>query len=278
MKVTPYAIAIPDAALADLRQRLARTRWPDELEDAHWSWGTSREALRDLADYWAAGFDWRAQESALNELPQFMAEIDGLGIHFVHARGTGPQPSPLLLTHGWPGSFIEMRRILPLLTDPGAHGGDPADAFDVIVPSLPGYGFSGRPTRPGMSPQSIARIWAALMAGLGYRRYGLQGGDWGAAVSLFTALAAPEAVAGLHLNFLPNLLMPSLGDADRPLSEAEENFLPSAPPGWTPRVATHASKAPSRRRWPTGSPIRRSGLRAGSLRNSVPGAIAAAMC
>jgi pimeloyl-ACP methyl ester carboxylesterase len=225
MKVDRFRIAIPDAALEDLRARLARTRWPDEVNDDAWSYGMSLPVLRRLVEYWADRFDWRAQEAALNRLPQFRAEIDGLPIHFVHARGVGPKPFPLVLTHGWPGSFIEMRRILPMLTDPVSHGGNAEDAFDVIVPSLPGYGFSGRPTRAGMSPFAIARIWGALMAGLGYRRYGLQGGDWGAAVSLGAALAFPDAVAGLHLNFLPSLLMPTIRPEDRPLSEPESRFL-----------------------------------------------------
>jgi pimeloyl-ACP methyl ester carboxylesterase len=222
---SPFRIAIPDADLADLRDRLARTRWPDEINDADWSYGTSLAPLRALVEYWANGFDWRAQEAALNELPQFRAEIDGLPVHFVHRLGVGPRPFPLVITHGWPGSFIEMRKILPLLADPAAHGGDAADAFDVIVPSLPGYGFSGRPAQPGMSPFAVAQLWGKLMAGLGYDRYGVQGGDWGSAMSLCTALAFPNAVAGLHLNMLPSLLMPSIGPTDRPLSEAEQAFL-----------------------------------------------------
>ncbi len=225
MTIAPFRIAIPDADLDDLRARLRRTRWPDEVNDAAWSYGTAQAALRDLVGYWAEGFDWRAQEARLNELPQFMADIDGAAVHFVHVRGAGPNSLPLVLTHGWPGSFVEMRRILPLLTDPAAHGGDAGDAFDVVVPSLPGYGFSGRPTAPGMSPFAIAKLWGGLMARLGYRRYGLQGGDWGSAVSLCTALAFPEAVAGLHLNFLPSLLMPGIGPEDRALSAAEAQFL-----------------------------------------------------
>ena len=196
MKVTPFTIDIPDAALTDLRDRLARTRWPDEINDDAWGWGTPLSYLPKLVAYWAHGFDWRAQETALNRLPQFRVEIDAFNVHFVHARGTGPAPFPLVITHGWPGSFVEMRKIIPLLTDPGAHGGDPADAFDVVVPSLPGYGFSDRPVEAGMSPAAIADLWVGLMRGLGYRRFGAQGGDWGGAVSAWLALRYPDDVAG----------------------------------------------------------------------------------
>src|ERR1019366_72941 len=130
MQITPFAIRIEDAALTDLRDRLTRTRWPDEINDDAWEWGTRADTLRRFVDHWTNGYDWRAHEAALNRLPQFRTEIDGLNIHFVHVRGKGPNPHPLIVTHGWPGSFIEMRGIIPLLTDPAAHGGDPADAFD----------------------------------------------------------------------------------------------------------------------------------------------------
>jgi len=205
MNVAPFSIRIEDATLADLKDRLARTRWPDEINDEGWAWGTRSDYLRRLVGYWVSGFDWRVQEAELNRLPQFRAEFDGLRIHFVHVRGVGPACFPLVLTHGWPGSFIEMRKIIPLLTDPAAHGGEAADAFDVVVPSLPGYGFSDRPRQAGMSPAAIADLWARLMRGLGYQRFGAQGGDWGGAVSTWLSIRHPDVVAGIHLNFVSGI-------------------------------------------------------------------------
>jgi pimeloyl-ACP methyl ester carboxylesterase len=175
--------------------------------------------------YWAGDFDWRAQEARINALPNFKVAIDGLDIHFIHVRGRGPDPLPLLITHGWPGSFVEMLDIIPMLADPGAYGGDPADAFDVIVPSMPGYGFSDRPDRPGMTPQRIAAMFADLVQALGYPRYGVQGGDWGATVSTWLALAHPDRVAGIHLNWVPGSLQPSLAAGEPCLSPAEQAFL-----------------------------------------------------
>lgn len=209
----PFTINIPDAAIADLRGRLLRARWPDEINDDTWDWGTRAETLRRFVDHWATGYDWRACEAALNTLPQFRAEVDGLNIHFVHVRGKGPNPHPLIITHGWPGSFVEMHQIIPLLTDPAAHGGDPDDAFDVVVPSLPGYGFSDAPTAPGMSPRAVARLWVTLMQSLGYSRFGLQGGDWGAVVSTCLAMQNPDSVSGFHLNFLSGGFPPAAADA-----------------------------------------------------------------
>ena len=216
MEITPFRIAIDDAAIADLRQRLAHARWPDEINDDDWEWGTRADTLRRIVAYWADGYDWRAQEAALNQLPQFRADIDGLNIHFVHIRGKGPNPQPLMITHGWPGSFIEMRGIIPLLSDPASHGGDPADAFDLVIPSLPGYGFSDAPRQPGMSPRAVAGVWVKLMQGLGYQRFGLQGGDWGAIVSTALAMQFPNVVSGFHLNFLAGGFPPPAADAPDP--------------------------------------------------------------
>ncbi len=190
-----------------------------------WEDGTDRAFLQGLAGYWQTGFDWRAQEARLNALPQFVAELDGIDIYFVHQRGTGPAPFPLVITHGWPGSFVEMEQIIPLLADPGGHGADPADAFDVVVPSLPGYGFSQRPSRPGFGPYHASDLWMRLMTGLGYERFGAQGGDWGASVSTWLAFRFPDHVAGLHLNFIPGSYRPPLGDGQPPLSEDERAFL-----------------------------------------------------
>ena len=223
MHIKAFTIAVGDDQLQDLSRRLRDARWPDAL-DVGWDYGTEPAFLRRLTDYWHTGFDWRAQEASLNRMPQFTAELGGLEIHFVHRRGQGPKAFPLILTHGWPGSFIEMERILPLLTDPGAHGADPADAFDVVVPSLPGYGFSARPTRPGCGPHHIAGLWAELMAGLGYEHYGAQGGDWGASVSTWLAFRFPEQVAGVHLNFIPGSFLPPLGPGQPPLTPEETAF------------------------------------------------------
>lgn len=222
MNLRPFRIAIPDADIADLHARLDRTRWPDEINDDDWGWGTSLPWLRGLAEYWRHGFDWRAQEARLNALPQFVATIDGQDIHFVHLRGKGPKPLPLVLTHGWPGSFVEFEAIAPLLTDPAAHGGAATEAFDLVIPSLPGYGFSGRPTAPGMNPRAIGRLWAKLMAGLGYTSYGAQGGDWGAAVTTALAQEAPAAVVGIHQNLIMRMMAAPPNEG---LSEAERRFL-----------------------------------------------------
>src|SRR6185503_14774552 len=184
-------------ALVDLRARLRATRWPDAPEDAGWSMGTDLAYLRELVAYWADGFDWPAQEAALNRLPRFRAPVGDLGIHFVHARAAGPM-LPLVLCHGWPDSFWRYSKVIPLLTDPGAHGGDPADAFDVVVPDMPGYGYSERPT--GIVPDSIAvaGFWAELMAVLGYERFGAAGGDIGSHVSRYLALDHPDRVVAVH--------------------------------------------------------------------------------
>lgn len=215
MRVTPFTIAIPDDALADLRERLARTRWPDEINDDDWTWGTRADVLRDLVGYWQNDYDWRAQEASLNRLPNFRAEVDGIGIHFVHVRGKGANARPLLITHGWPGSFIEMRGLIPLLTE----GPDP---FDLVIPSLPGYGFSDRPTRPGFSPGAIAGLWVKLMQGLGYERFGVQGGDWGAMISASLAQQHAQVVTGIHLNFLSGVFAPA-DDA----TPAERAYFPA---------------------------------------------------
>ena len=150
MDVRPFAVDVPQTTLDDLTDRLRRTRWPDEVEDAGWDYGASLGYLQTVVKYWSTRFDWRAQERAMNALPHFRADVDGNGIHFIHARGRGPAPLPLLVTHGWPSSFVEMLPLIPLLADPAAHGGDAADAFDVVVPSVPGFGFSDRPAKRGI--------------------------------------------------------------------------------------------------------------------------------
>jgi len=193
--IQPFRLNVPQSSLDDLKARLAQTRWPDEPPIEPWSTGTSVGYMRQLVDYWRDRFDWRAQERAINAFAHFRAAVSGLGIHFIHQRGTGPAPLPLIITHGWPGSFIELLKIVPLLSDPARYGGDARDAFDVVIPSLPGYGFSDRPSERGMHPFRIADLWAELMAGLGYQRFGAQGGDWGASVATCLGFAHADMVA-----------------------------------------------------------------------------------
>ncbi|MEU8947793.1 epoxide hydrolase family protein [Streptomyces sp. NPDC048489] len=188
------------AALEDLRTRLRATRWPDAPEDAGWALGTDITYLRELVAYWVDGFDWAAQEAALARLPRFRTRLGGLGVHFVHARAVAPSGSvlPLVLSHGWPDSFWRYSKVVPLLTDPGAHGGDPADAFDVVVPDMPGYGYSDRPAGPPLDSIAVAGLWAELMGALGYDRFGAAGGDIGSHVSRYLALDHPDRVVAVH--------------------------------------------------------------------------------
>ncbi len=224
---TPFRIAAPDELLDDLQQRLARTRFPGEVAGSGWDYGTNLAYLRELVDYWRDRFDWRAAEASLNAMPQFTAKVRGLDLHFVHVRGTGPAPMPLIFSHGWPGSFWEVHKILGPLTDPAAHGGDPADAFDVVAPSLPGYGFSEDPSARGMTPSAIADLFAALMTDtLGYSRFGAQGGDWGAVITAAMGYAHTDAVAGIHMNMLG--VRPYTRDGAPPLTHAETSFLAEA--------------------------------------------------
>ncbi len=227
MESRTFSIAVPDEALHDLRRRLERVRLPEVLSLKGSGDGASMESVRQLLDHWQHGFDWRERERDLNRLPHRVAKVDGLDVHFVHQRGVGPAPLPLIVTHGWPGSFAEMERVIPLLADPGAHGGDQCDAFDVVVPSLPGYGFSQAPTLRGVGSRAIAHMWRRLMAGLGYTRFGVQGGDIGAGVSLWLAREAPETVLGAHVNYVPGGYRPSLEGAPAP-SDSERAFLDRA--------------------------------------------------
>ena len=207
MAVTPFRIAVADADLDELRAAIARTRWPDQIDDARWDYGTELGYLQELVEYWAGGFDWRAQEASLNAVPQFRAQVDApgfeqFGVHCVHQRGVGPDPLPLVLTHGWPSTHYEYHDVVGPLADPAAHGGDPADAFHVVVPSLPGYGFSDVPRRRGMTPRVIAALWVALMRELGYERFAAAGCDWGAYVTALLGLDHPEALTGIHMGML----------------------------------------------------------------------------
>lgn len=198
--IQPFTIKVPDAVLADLKARLKSPRIPDPLQGDGWGLGTDTRYLRELVDYWRDRFDWRAAERRLNAMEQFTTTIDGLTVHFVHRRSKHADALPLLVTHGWPGSIAEFTKIIGPLTDPTAHGGTAADAFHVVMPSIPGFGYSGKPREAGWDPARIAALEAKLMARLGYTRYGAQGGDWGSIISTQVALADPSRVTGLHLN------------------------------------------------------------------------------
>ncbi|MGW8269385.1 MAG: epoxide hydrolase family protein [Burkholderiales bacterium] len=199
----PFALTVPDAVLEDLRERLARTRLPDEPPLEPWSTGTSVAYLQGLLKYWRDGYDWRAQEAMLNSFRQFSVPLAGIELHFIHEEGKGPKPLPLLLSHGWPGSVLEFHKLLPMLTDPARFGADPADAFTVVAPSLPGYTLSFKPGQERFGLEEIAEVFAALMSDvLGYERFGAQGGDWGAFVTTRLGFAFAERIVGIHLNLL----------------------------------------------------------------------------
>ena len=224
--VRPFKIDVPDEQLADLRRRIAATRWPDRETVPDRSQGAQLEKLQQLVRYWGTDYDWRKLEAKLNALPQFVTTIDGVDIHFIHVRSRHPNAMPLIVTHGWPGSVIEQLKIIDPLTNPTAHGGSEADAFDVVIPSLPGYGFSGRPTEPGWDPERIARAWARLMKRVGYNRYAAQGGDWGTPISSAMARQKADGLLGIHIN-LPATVPPEVaaalagGPAPKGLSEKE---------------------------------------------------------
>jgi len=200
MEVRPFSINFPEEALVELRQRLATTRWPDKETVTDSSQGVQLATMKDLAGYWLTDYDWRKVEARLNALPQFVTTIDDVDIHFIHVRSKHENALPLIVTHGWPGSIIEQLKIIDPLTNPTAYGAGAEDAFDIVIPSLPGHGFSGKPTATGWDPIRIARAWIALMKRLGYQRFVAQGGDWGNAVSEQMALLAPPELLGIHTN------------------------------------------------------------------------------
>src|ERR1700690_4415456 len=198
--IRPFHVNVPEADLTELRRRINATKWPERETVADASQGVQLAITQALAHYWATEYDWRKVEARLNSLPQFITEIDGLDIHFIHVRSKHENALPLIVTHGWPGSIIEQMKIIDPLTNPTAHGGSASDAFHLVIPSLPGYGFSGKPTAPGWNPVSIAKAWATLMQRLGYTQYVAQGGDWGNAVSEVMALQQPPGLLGIHTN------------------------------------------------------------------------------
>ncbi len=218
MRIEPFRIAVADEQLNDLQDRLARTRWPQAEPVDDWSQGVPLSYVQELCDYWATEYDWRVREAALNRFDHYMAEVgsteigsttfENMAVHLIHVRSPEPDAMPLVITHGWPGSVVEFHKVIEPLTDPVAHGGDAADAFHVVCPSLPGYGFSAKPTELGWGIERIADCWAQLMDGLGYHRYGAQGGDWGSAVTTALASRHPDACIGIHLNMVMRGSMP----------------------------------------------------------------------
>lgn len=222
MPAQPFQISVQQSVLENLRERLSRTRWSDGFEDAGWDYGTNRQYLREFCAYWQNEFNWRRQEAFLNSFRHFQTEIAGLRIHFIHERGKGPHSIPLLLTHGWPDSFWRFTKIIPMLTDPEAYGGDPDDSFDVVVPSMPGYGFSDRPTKRGMTFH-IADLWQKLMTQeLGYQRYAAHGGDWGSTISEHLARSHSGSLIAIHLTDVPFYHM---FQKPNDLSSAEQKYL-----------------------------------------------------
>ncbi|ALA42403.1 multidrug MFS transporter [Paenibacillus peoriae] len=221
----PFKISISEQQLHDLSIRLKQVRWPSSFSVEPWALGTDRSFLKRLVDYWSTEYNWREQEAWLNRFPQFMEHVDGFDIHFVHVRGEGTSARPLLLTHGWPGSFVEMLELIPYLTTPSLYGGHAEEAFDVIIPSLPGFAFSSKPTRPGVGAKYVATLWAKLMDRLDYERYLVQGGDIGAGVSTWLAFMYPERVMGLHLNYIPGSYKPPLTPNTPSVSEEEQAYL-----------------------------------------------------
>ncbi len=220
----PFQIHATDAELDDLRRRLGATRWPEAEPVSDWSQGIPLAYLQEVCAYWGEKYDWRAREARLNAFPQFRSQVLGLGVHFIHVRSPEARALPLLITHGWPGSIVEFHKVIGPLTDPVAHGGDAADAFHVVCPSLPGYGFSDKPSEPGWGVEKIADAFSALMTGLGYAKYVAQGGDWGALVTTRIGIQDPEHCQGIHLN-MP--IAPPDPETMKDLTEREQGALAS---------------------------------------------------
>ena len=216
MRTTPFISAIPQDNINDLKARLNRTRWPDEIEGSGWGVGTSKSYLQELCVYWADTYLWHDTEEEINTYPNFLAEIDGYTVHYIHVKGNGKKSVPLIITHGWPGSFLEMLKLIPLLTT------DPDFSFDLVIPSVIGFGFSDKPKDPGCNSALVAELWHKLMTGLGYDQYGAQGGDIGAGISSWLALKHPENMIGLHLNYVPGSFKPYLKPGETLLPEVTE--------------------------------------------------------
>ena len=225
MSVNPFTINVSDNVLEDLQKRLSLTRWPDEIPGSGWGYGTNLDYLKELVSYWQNDFDWKFQEKKLNELNHFTSQVKGLNIHFVHEKGKGPNSIPIVITHGWPSTFFEMHKIIPRLTDPASYGGDPSDSFDVIAPSLPGYGFSEASKTSGMDVKAVAAIWDELITKeLGYPKYAVHGGDIGAGVTANLGYYHHKNTYGIHLTAVTRP-MPYLGENSKSLTDAEKDHL-----------------------------------------------------
>ena len=218
--IQSFSVHVPQSVLDDLRSRIRNTRWPDEIMDSGWNFGSGLSYMKELADYWLQKFDWKKVEDEINSYSNFIADIEGYKIHFLQIRGKGMKSFPLVITHGWPGSFLEMWRLIPLLT------GDPEFSFDLVIPSMLGYGFSQKITEPGCNTRKMADLWFKLMQELGYSNFGAQGGDFGAGVSTFLGLRYPLEVKGIHLNYIPGSYQP-YSDPGKPLTEEEKQFIRS---------------------------------------------------
>ncbi len=223
--ILPFRVRADPAALPALQDKLRAVRWPDALEDMRWEEGADLSFMQRLHAYWLQDYDWDKAERRLNEFAHFQYERGEQRVHFICETGRGSDPMPLVLTHGWPGSFVEMLKIIPFLTDPEAHGGSASDAFTVVVPSIPGYGFSSPPRRRGTNVFAIADMWAELMTALGHRQFGVQGGDWGSSISTAVGLRHPERVKGIHLNYLSVGFRPDLAPGTPPLTDGESDYL-----------------------------------------------------
>lgn len=241
MAVERFHIHVPDEILDDLQYRLRHIRWPDQVEDTGWERGTELNTLKSLVSYWRDQYDWRAQESVLNRFSQFRCHIEGIDVHFVHERGKGPNPLPLILTHGWPDSYLRYQKIIPLLTDPASYGGNPEDSFDVIVPSVPGFGFSSRPKQPGVNNKHVANMWAKLMTEeLGYPKFGAAGGDVGSGVTRYLAANHPELLYGIHLTDI-GIIRDLMSAADEAKLSEEERRYKQAASAWVAQEGGYMS-------------------------------------
>jgi pimeloyl-ACP methyl ester carboxylesterase len=231
--IQPFSARIAQHLLDDLRMRISHTRWPDAIADAGWNYGTSLLYMKELAEYWMNNFDWRKEEAVINSYPNFTTVIDGNKIHFLHIKGKGKKSVPLIITHGWPGSFLEMMKLIPLLTD------DEDFSFDLVIPSVIGFGFSARPVIPGCNSSFVADSWHQLMNRLGYKKYGAQGGDIGSGISTWLSLKHPESIIGLHLNYIPGSYQPYLKEGEQ--LPAEVTVFQKFAAGWAAREGAYAS-------------------------------------
>ena len=241
--IRPFQVDIPEPVLADLKERLRGTRYPDEIPGSDWEYGTNLAYLKELVGYWTDDFDWRAQERRINGFDHFRTVIDGLDIHFIHQRSPVEDATPLLISHGWPGSFLEFMKVIGPLTDPVAHGGHAQDAFHVVVPSIPGYGFSDKPRERGYGPAQMGDIFAKLMERLGYERYGVQGGDWGSVITTRIAARHPDRVIGLHLNLIGAGPPPGVEDPEAGVPARELERMRERDAFWAPEQGYFAIQA-----------------------------------